>query len=592
MLMATATAGQFRPTPSGAITPIRDKRTRHDIPMNELAHTFLETYARGAIVDGGWLFAKALQQVQLDYSDASLERLDRLLATIREQAKPSPEQLQATLPGRNFCSLLAFYLMEVLHRRTGAIIDWHDRTTALRMLPSGMQLPDGPAARLIAIAPDQTVIAFPLGWVEQHALNDGDPSTAEDFVAGIAAQIERNGPVLWATGMRALGRLASWQMMMAADGGNVEPTIMNSTAPKTFEVLKTGLFDGVSREILEWGGNRLEENQEGASWQVLSYDGYIDLDGDRLDAIIVILYTYANQPLRLKLAFPYRPARGARKFAILAPRLREATIENEQVAMLNNALEAGIQSIKWAFGTTWDQLREVESPPHHEDEGTCNDAEVQHRASGEHYVSEMPPKPEMEQAIVKVRSAYAQIQKKFTPAILASIRASTPTWMDKSDALNEVLKKQDLLYTEGTVVWGALIQANKLLFSPGLDDCPALLVYSNDKYFDARPQELRLIGRKIFALKNTSPSDPDLRDVAQLVSDEMNRSMSFQLPKVFSSRHINAAAFMVFRKHIPNGVLSAGLFPLLIHPSTEVVIIVPFEFWPIEMIIMWKEGGL
>jgi hypothetical protein len=68
--------------------------------------------------------------------------------------------------------------------------------------------------------------------------------------------------------------------------------------------------------------------------------------------------------------------------------------------------------------------------------------------------------------------------------------------------------------------------------------------------------------------------------------------MGFKLPQVFSSREIHSAAFMVFRKHIPNSVLSAGLFPLFVHPSTEAVMIVPFEFWPIELIIMWKEGKL
>jgi hypothetical protein len=49
---------------------------------------------------------------------------------------------------------------------------------------------------------------------------------------------------------------------------------------------------------------------------------------------------------------------------------------------------------------------------------------------------------------------------------------------------------------------------------------------------------------------------------------------------------------MVFRKHVPNGVLSCGLFPILTHPSTPAVMMVPFEFWPIELIVLWKENGL
>ena len=330
--------------------------------MNEVAQHFLETYARGGEVDGGCLFAKALQQAQLDFSDNSLGRLDQLLAAIRERAKPSRQALQETLPGRNFCSLLAYYVIEVVRRRTGANIDWYDRASALRVLPAGAQLPDAPFTRLIANVLDQGAAFMPLGWMEAQVLGDGQQLSAGDYVASLVAQIERDGPVVWWTGMHALGQMASWQMMMAADGGMVRPMRLISTAPKTWEVLFAGMQGEDVNEALQRGGRCLEENREGATWQVLAYDGFLDLEHGRFDAVMVLLYTYGKSPLRLKIAFPYRPATGGRAFAILDPRLREANVENDKVAMLNSAMERGIQSIKWAFGTTWDQLREVEGP--------------------------------------------------------------------------------------------------------------------------------------------------------------------------------------------------------------------------------------
>jgi len=81
------------------------------------------------------------------------------------------------------------------------------------------------------------------------------------------------------------------------------------------------------------------------------------MDGQRLDAVLVILHTYGTSPLKLKLAFPYRPAKNGREFEILQPALREANVANDRIAMLGGAMERGIQSIKWAFGKTWDQLR-------------------------------------------------------------------------------------------------------------------------------------------------------------------------------------------------------------------------------------------
>jgi hypothetical protein len=40
--------------------------------MGEMTRHYLETYARGGEVDGGWLHAKASQQARLDDPDAGL----------------------------------------------------------------------------------------------------------------------------------------------------------------------------------------------------------------------------------------------------------------------------------------------------------------------------------------------------------------------------------------------------------------------------------------------------------------------------------------------------------------------------------------
>src|ERR1700722_13293032 len=201
--------------------------------MNDVAQHFLNTYLRGGEVDGGWKFAKALQQTKLDYSDQSLGRLDRLFASIRQRAKPSREVL-GSVPGRNFCALIAYYLIEIVRRRTGAHIDWHDRASALRALPQGAQLPDASFARLLTLSPDPGVALMPLAWVESQVLGEGQQTSANDFMASLIAQLEHDGPIVWWTGMQALGRMASWQMMMAADGGAVQPTMLTSPGPRTW----------------------------------------------------------------------------------------------------------------------------------------------------------------------------------------------------------------------------------------------------------------------------------------------------------------------------------------------------------------------
>ncbi|QNK68633.1 hypothetical protein [Variovorax sp. PAMC26660] len=212
--------------------------------------------------------------------------------------------------------------------------------------------------------------------------------------------------------------------------------------------------------------------------------------------------------------------------------------------------------------------------------------------SGAHFVKPVQPEPEMERIVNKLRASYELRQQHMNSIALASLLGPTPPWLKPTDGLTEFFERQTLLLTEGHIVWGALVQANQLLFKPGEANCPALLVHSPDSYFDSRPQELRLIGHTFFSLKNIDFADPELKEVARLVTDEMDRSMGFELPKVFSNKVVQSATFMGFRKHIPNGVLSSGLFPILTHPSTRAVMMVPFEFWPIELIVLWKEGSL
>ena len=117
-------------------------------------------------------------------------------------------------------------------------------------------------------------------------------------------------------------------------------------------------------------------------------------------------------------------------------------------------------------------------------------------------------------------------------------------------------------------------------------------MYSRDSHFDARPHELKAIARRIFQLKNTTPTDANEKAVADRITNEMDRTMDWQLPDVISDKDVHATITMMFRRHLPNGILAASCFPILIHPATHAVMMVPCEFWPPDLIMLWKEGRL
>jgi hypothetical protein len=156
----------------------------------------------------------------------------------------------------------------------------------------------------------------------------------------------------------------------------------------------------------------------------------------------------------------------------------------------------------------------------------------------------------------------------------------------------EVYECQGMLLREGEIVWGALVQANSLLFSRGYFDHPAMVVYSPDPFFDDVPGELQDIAHRLFELKNTSPKNPTHRRHAEMITDERERGMGWRVPKSCTGgRDVWSTSVMVFRMHIPGLVLRSGWFPLLTHPETTAVMIVPKKFWQPELVTIWKEGA-
>lgn len=191
----------------------------------------------------------------------------------------------------------------------------------------------------------------------------------------------------------------------------------------------------------------------------------------------------------------------------------------------------------------------------------------------------------------QVRQKLVSLQATPDNPSLLDMRAVKPGWMESLDNLNEVFKQQRKLLQQGKVVWAALVMANSQVFKPGRDDCPGLLIYSLDPYYDARPQELHEVAQKIYQLKNTKQEDPELARLADLVTGEADRSMGWRVPEELSLRDVRGAIFMVFRKHIPKGLLQGSQFPILVHPDTQAVMLAPFELWPVELIRDWKTAG-
>jgi hypothetical protein len=174
---------------------------------------------------------------------------------------------------------------------------------------------------------------------------------------------------------------------------------------------------------------------------------------------------------------------------------------------------------------------------------------------------------------------------------MRQVRAEPPAWMTAGgDPVRIFYEKQETLFRKGRIGWGALVEADDGVFARGEDDLPGVLVYSEDEHFDARPAELAAIGARLLALKAAGAVGAfEQSRFAQLVRNDSGRPLAVQVPAALSAKEPLLSSFVAIRAHLPDGILAGGWFPVLIHPSSVVPMIVPSTFWPPSMVQAWHE---
>jgi Fe-S cluster assembly iron-binding protein IscA len=139
----------------------------------------------------------------------------------------------------------------------------------------------------------------------------------------------------------------------------------------------------------------------------------------------------------------------------------------------------------------------------------------------------------------------------------------------------------------GQIVWASFAQVNSGMLQPGEEDLPGVTVYSPDSYYDQHPEELREISLACFELKGTVPKDPQLRAVAERLTDEYDSTPRIELPEELSAgRRVFMGSTVFQRKRVPKGYLQGHVLPLVIAPEHSQFNMVPaLSIWP----QVWKE---
>jgi hypothetical protein len=207
---------------------------------------------------------------------------------------------------------------------------------------------------------------------------------------------------------------------------------------------------------------------------------------------------------------------------------------------------------------------------------------------------ERPADPAMKQLINALRRSFGAGRLLQGGRWMKQVRSEPPAWMTASgDPVRIFYEKQETLFRKGRIGWGALVEADDGVFAQGDDDLPGVLVYSEDEYFDARPAELAAIGARLLELKSAGAAGgSELSRFAQLVRNDSGRPLGVAVPAALSAREPMLSSFVATRAHLPDGILAGAWFPVLVHPSSVVPMIVPCTFWPPAMLAAWNERRL
>ena len=169
----------------------------------------------------------------------------------------------------------------------------------------------------------------------------------------------------------------------------------------------------------------------------------------------------------------------------------------------------------------------------------------------------------------------------------------TPSWCDENDDLFATFQNQQHLMANGIVVWAHIVQANSLLFESGKNNCPASVVFSPDTTLQVEPTDLGRVAKALFKLKGTSPTQADLKEFADNITDETTRTFGLKVPKSVSPRfQLFEASTFVTRKHLPTRILTLPFFPLLVAPQPPYYNVpLPSRYWPKQLVDSWHQAA-
>ncbi|MGC4004851.1 MAG: hypothetical protein QM811_17735 [Pirellulales bacterium] len=238
-------------------------------------------------------------------------------------------------------------------------------------------------------------------------------------------------------------------------------------------------------------------------------------------------------------------------------------------------------------------------------------------------------------ALRAARAAFGEAPRRFGWLRRYALRLPRPRWL-RDDAerpeIAAILRTQDHIWSAGEIVWGAVVHATDALAKPGIDDFPAVVLYSFDPQCEANvlglAQAAKQLAQMIEQVNLADPAqhrvpaaspaftppaagvDPFAKYGLPILQDDVGvgngagvsprarlqenlaAPTRYDVPLALTAMiPMIAGTVLVRRLHLPNGRLSNGYFPLVVDKASGAAAILPSRYWPSEIVRDWTANG-
>lgn len=597
---------------------------------NQVASDYLKWVRTGKLLNRQVAFFEALSAVNFDYSATSLAAIDTALTHIKTQYQFGADNYmsQVSEPSvQAFLYLLGFYIGMTSSRLANVAVKWANYDQMLAMLEdntfvnciehSFVLLMENHyrtpilvvTNRLFDIAPQFPTTAVEFAEVIDQQ-NRGSLQVFQPAALYPLTNASETLPPLQRYAMQAAGRLLHRHLSAIKAGQSLAPQLFEGVLNPSTQRVNANLTALPSADDTAIDGlYHTLAQPDTALVQVASYEMMANLPTGRCDAIALEIRVHQTPALSLQLIVPYRPETPNEAMAIYPIVSNQSSLPEHShalVALLHQSLLSLKDGQRWQSYIV-DDFAPWAITPHQ-----MQQLAQAHQPADNITIAVLPVAPLDDSAVTTTGLTLEIPAFDYTahrwqgydlPKYILEVPDNEREYLQvltPDSLINDELFAQAeaiaQLYRRGKVVWAVVVDADTRLSSPdaSMSYDASSPVLTAELLFDPTGQasvaDMQRNAERLQQLRqqNIATLPQDQAFYAMHLQDGRSRLFNFPYPKTLADAPLVLSSVWVWRPHLPNGLLSAPIVPIVILPEgNSPVMILPAKFWPTAYYQYW-----